>query len=73
MKSLNLYKLRALRFPIYIEPDFAHAVSISKQTNMYGYDAYFIDCALRHKAPLPTLDLRLKEMAKSLKISVLEV
>ena len=57
----------------YIEPDFVNAVSISKQTNMYAYDAYFLDCALRMKAPLLTLDAKLKKTARQLNISILEV
>ena len=57
----------------YIDPDFTNAVSISKQTNMYAYDAYFLDCALRQKSPILTLDSRLKETAQQLRITVLEV
>jgi len=37
------------------EPDFVKVLQLSKQTNMYAYDAYFLDCAIRHKAPLLTL------------------
>jgi predicted nucleic acid-binding protein len=57
----------------YIKPDFANAVTISKQTNMYAYDAYFIDCAIRHKAPLLTLDRKLKIAAQSLNVQTMEV
>ncbi len=39
---------------------------------MYAYDAYLLDCALRQKAPILTLDLELKETAQNLKISTLE-
>ncbi|MFO7667559.1 MAG: type II toxin-antitoxin system VapC family toxin [Desulfobacterales bacterium] len=34
----------------YVEPDFVNALKISRQTKMYAYDAYFLDCAVRHKA-----------------------
>ncbi len=57
----------------YINPDFVHAMTISKQTNMYAYDAYFIDCSLRQKAPLLTLDHKLKLAAQSLNAKILEV
>jgi predicted nucleic acid-binding protein len=57
----------------YIDTDFVNAVSISKQTNIYAYDAYFLDCALRQKAPLLTLDSRLRDTAKNLKIITMEV
>ena len=69
-RGLGIFKSVPLR---YIEPDFVNAVSISKQAKMYAYDAYFLDCALRQKAPLLTLDSRLKETAQNFKISTLEV
>jgi predicted nucleic acid-binding protein len=69
-RGLEIFKSIPIR---YIDPDFANAVSISKQSDMYAYDAYFLDCALRQKAPILTLDSRLKETAQSLKISILEV
>jgi len=40
---------------------------------MYAYDAYFIVCALKYKAPLLTLDKTLKKIADNLKIDVMEV
>ncbi|MCM2285463.1 MAG: type II toxin-antitoxin system VapC family toxin [Desulfobacula sp.] len=70
IKGLEIFKSIPIR---YIDPDFANAVSISKQSDMYAYDAYFLDCALRQKAPILTLDSRLKETAQSLNISILEV
>jgi predicted nucleic acid-binding protein len=69
-RGLEIFNSIPLR---YIEPDFANAVSISKQANIYAYDAYFLDCALRQKAPIVTLDSILKETALNLRISTLEV
>ncbi|MCI5139180.1 MAG: PIN domain-containing protein [Candidatus Electrothrix sp. AR1] len=69
-KGLGIFQDVPIR---YIEPDFANAVFISKQTNMYAYDAYFLDCALRMKAPLLTLDAKLKNTAQQLNMSILEV
>ena len=57
----------------YIEPDFVKVLKISKQTNMYAYDAYFLDCAIRHKAPLLTLDKKLKASAQNLNVDTMEV
>jgi predicted nucleic acid-binding protein len=37
-----------------------NALSIAGKTNTYAYDAYLLDCALRHSAPLLTLDRPLK-------------
>ncbi len=57
----------------YIKPNFVNALKISKQVNMYAYDAYFLDCAIRHKTPLLTLDLKLKKAAQNLNIETMEV
>ena len=57
----------------YVETDFTNVISIAKQTNMYAYDAYFLDCAVRYKSPLLTLDRRLMSAAQSLKVTVMEV
>ena len=57
----------------YIQPDFINAITISKQTKMYAYDAYFLDCAIRHRAPLLTLDRKLRTAARDLNIEILEV
>ncbi len=69
-KGIAIFAAIPLR---YIEPDFVKAVTISKQTNLYAYDAYFIDCAIRQKAPLLTLDQKLKTAAQSLNITTMEV
>ena len=69
-KGLLIFEAIPLR---YIKPDFVNAVTISKQTNMYAYDAYFIDCAIRQKSPLLTLDRKLKIAAQSLNVTTMEV
>lgn len=69
-RGLEIFKGIPLR---YIEPDFPNAVSISKATNMYAYDAYFLDCAIRKKAPLLTLDTKLKNAAQNFKVPTLEI
>jgi hypothetical protein len=35
--------------------------------------AYFLDCAVRHKAPLLTLDKKLKTSAQNLNVDTMEV
>jgi predicted nucleic acid-binding protein len=57
----------------YIKPDFAGVLEISKQADMYAYDAYFLDCAMRHRAPLLTLDRKLKAAAQDLNVKTMEV
>ena len=69
-KGLVIFDSIPLR---YIKPDFVNALKLSKQTNMYAYDAYFLDCAVRHKAPLLTLDRRLKTAAQDLNVETMEV
>lgn len=69
-KGLLIFESIPLRF---IKPDFVNAVTISKQTNMYAFDAYFIDCAIRQKAPLLTLDRKLKIAAQSLNVNTMGV
>jgi predicted nucleic acid-binding protein len=69
-KGLSIFSGIPLRF---IEPDFVKVLKLSKQTNMYAYDAYFLDCAIRHKAPLLTLDKKLKSSAQNLNVNTMEV
>ena len=69
-KGLLIFETIPLR---YIKPNFVNAITISKQTNMYAYDAYFIDCAIRQKSPLLTLDRKLKIAAQSLNVTTMEV
>lgn len=78
-KRLTLHKAQnGLRIfeavPVrYVAIDMPHALALVERTNLYAYDAYFMECALRHNAPLLTLDRRLERAARSLKIEVLEV
>jgi predicted nucleic acid-binding protein len=56
----------------YVEPDFFNALKLSKKINMYAYDAYFLDCAIRYKAPLLTLDQKLMAAAQNINVETLE-
>jgi len=57
----------------FMKVDLANALSLAHRTGLYAYDAYFLDCASRHAAPLLTLDCRLKQAAKDIGIRLLEV
>lgn len=57
----------------YSRPDIASALTLAKQSNLYAYDAYFLECAIRHNAPLLTLDRQLMKTAKNLGIATWEV
>ena len=56
----------------YIKTDFVNALKISKKASIYAYDAYFLDCAIRHKAPLLTLDRKLKIAAQKHNLETME-
>jgi len=69
-KGLAIFESIPVR---YAKPDVAHALTLAHQINMYAYDAYFLDCAIRHNAPLLTLDRKLKTAANNLNITTWEV
>ncbi len=57
----------------YVNIDMANVLSIAAQVNAYAYDAYLLDCALRHAAPLLTLDRTLKRAADALGINLVNL
>ena len=57
----------------YLAVDMENAVSIAHANNLYAYDAYFLDCASRHAAPLLTLDRVLRRAADKIGVRVLEI
>ncbi len=57
----------------YLEVDMENAISIADANGLYAYDAYFLDCASRHAAPLLTLDRPLKRAAEKMGVDVLEI
>jgi len=69
-RGLSIFQSIPIR---YLPVDLENAVSIAHANNMYAYDAYFLDCASRHAAPLLTLDRPLKRAAARTGVHVLEV
>jgi predicted nucleic acid-binding protein len=69
-RGLAIFQSVPLR---YLAVDLDNAVSIAHANNLYAYDAYFLDCASRHAAPLLTLDRSLKRAAEKVGINILEV
>jgi predicted nucleic acid-binding protein len=55
-----------------VRVDLSNAIAIAKQINVYAYDAYFLDCAIRHSAPLLTLDRGLGRAARRLGVTLME-
>ena len=54
-------------------PHCGKPVQLSRELNVYAYDAYVIACAINQRAPILSLDNVLKERARSIKLDVLEV
>ena len=69
-KGISIIKGIPIR---YVDPDFVNALKLSNNGNIYAYDAYFLDCAIRYKAPLLTLDRKLMASASNFNIETLEV
>jgi predicted nucleic acid-binding protein len=69
-KGLAIFEGIPLR---YAKSELMHIVKLAHQTNLYAYDACFLDCAIRHNAPLLTLDRRLITAARNLNVVLLEV
>ena len=69
-KGLAIFEEVPIQFS---KPNFAHSLAIAHQANIYAYDAYVLDCAIRHKAPILTLDRKLIMTAKDLNAAILEV
>ena len=69
-QGLAIFQSIAIR---YLAVNLDNALSIAHSANLYAYDAYFLDCAARHAAPLLTLDRPLKRAADQIGVHVLEV
>ncbi len=69
-KGIAIFQAIPIR---YIDSEFVKVLEISKEANIYAYDAYFLDCAIRQKAPLLTLDRKLMTSAQHLNVETLEV
>jgi predicted nucleic acid-binding protein len=70
LKLLDAYAAIPVRFA---DVPLKQAVELSRQLNIYAYDAYVIACAINQRAPILSLDGGLLEGARSLKVEVLEV
>ncbi len=69
-QGLEIFYAIPLRF---VRVDLNNAISLANQTKTYAYDAYFLDCSLRHTAPLLTLDRSLGRAALKLGVKLMEV
>lgn len=53
--------------------DLDAALGLAEDFGIYAYDAYMLECALRYRTPLLTLDRSQCEVARTLDIDVVEV
>lgn len=56
-----------------VDVDMEASLDLASELNIYAYDAYMLECAQRHRAPLLTLDARLRAAAERVDITTLEV
>ena len=70
IESFDIFNM----IPLNLEPvNIAKALNIACKFNIYAYDAYYLELSERLKAPLLTLDNEMKDIAKILKIKLLEI
>ena len=69
-RGLEIFDSIPLR---YVDIDMANVVAIAAKVNTYAYDAYFLDCAARCRAPLLTLDRSLRRAAEGLGIELVNL
>jgi predicted nucleic acid-binding protein len=48
------------------------AVKLAMQSGIYAYDAYYLQCCIENRLPLLSLDVRMCEVAKRLRIQIVE-
>ena len=69
-KALAVFEVIPMR---YLDVDFKHSLKLAHDNQIYAYDAYFLDCAMRHKALLLSLDNQMTAKARVLGIKVVEI
>ena len=55
-----------------VSVDIQQALKLALEYNIYAYDAYFLQCAKQLSSPLITLDKRMKQVAREMKIELVE-
>lgn len=70
LRIIKGFKVLKIKF---LPLNLSRAIEICNAYNIYAYDAYILECAESLKSDMVTLDKRMKEVAKKLNISVVEV
>ncbi|MFC1582368.1 type II toxin-antitoxin system VapC family toxin [Planctomycetota bacterium] len=66
-KALSAYSEIPIQF---YEVDLKTALSLCSRFNLYAYDAYIIECAIKFKSPLLTLDSGLIDSAEKAGVKI---
>ena len=61
LNALQVFETISIRI---VDVDLGQAVVLANEMNLYAYDAYMVEVAIRYRAPLLTLDKRLADAAK---------
>jgi len=69
-KALTAFNAIPVRF---LDVDLGEAIAVAHQHKIYAYDAYLLASAMKHKAPLLTLDKQMARLAGDVCIKILEV
>ena len=68
--AIKIYNNIPINFvPVEIES----SLGIAFNNNIYAYDAYLLECAIKYKSPLLTLDLPLIKVAQQIGIETLRL
>ncbi|MBI5416797.1 type II toxin-antitoxin system VapC family toxin [Candidatus Poribacteria bacterium] len=69
-EAIKVFKIIPIKF---LEIELAKAVALAAKYNIYAYDAYYIEAAIRYKRSILTLDDDMKRIGKLENINFLEV
>jgi predicted nucleic acid-binding protein len=71
--ALEIFSTTQL-IPVRLMPvNIVEALNIASKFKIYSYDAYFLECAIEHNAPLLSLDRQMLRVAKELYIKIVDL
>jgi predicted nucleic acid-binding protein len=70
LEALDAYGQIPIRF---VDVELEESLRIAAGLGIYAYDAYLIQCALKYKAPLLSLDVSLVDSARCVQAKTIEV
>lgn len=70
IRALDIYKTIPIRF---VEVDLEKSLEIAAQLQIYAYDAYLLQCAMKYQLPLLTLDNNLADSALRTSVRIVKV